>query len=290
VAPPPLFVRNTEIVYEAPGSDEFLRLSPRGSYTGMRTVNRTGIFRLSQHIERLATSFQTLLSHATDLHDSSSQLAPLCDPRQLRAQLVPIIRKAVTAYCEQDDSFPGEMKISVVMPLVDSPTIFCHVSALGQRPSQPVSVQLVKTHRNDPQVKDSQWVKERAQFTPVTDINEYLLLTEDGRITEGSSSNFFVVIRGAVHTAGSDVLVGTVQKTVETLCAEQHIPYVLRTPLLDESHSWDEAFLASTSRWVLPIRTIYCLEGDQVQLPKTELGDKLATLVMERAVAETEEF
>lgn len=290
MSPPPLFARNSEVTFNAANSEDFLNLNPRGCYTGMRTINRTSIFRLSQHISRLATGFKALLTHATDILDTSSHLSAFCDASLLRPQLLPVIRTAVTSYCDQDASWDGEMKVLVILPVQTPPTILCHVSALPARPSRPVAAQIVKTHRNDPEVKDSQWARERSQFVPVSAVNEYLLLSDEGLVTEGSSSNFFVVMDGAVHTAGSGVLVGTVLKVVEAICAQHGIPFVHRTPVFAERHLWQEAFIASTSRWVLPLRTIYCPDGTVVQPGRTEMGERLAQLVMDGAEREAESF
>ena len=46
----------------------------------------------------------------------------------------------------------------------------------------------------------------------VGEVNELLLATESGEVLEGSQTNFFAVIDGAVHTAGDGVLAGTVRR------------------------------------------------------------------------------
>lgn len=46
------------------------------------------------------------------------------------------------------------------------------------------------------------------------DVNEILLLDEDGGVLEGMSSNVFIVVGGKVATPGEGVLVGTVRNLV----------------------------------------------------------------------------
>lgn len=84
--------------------------------------------------------------------------------------------------------------------------------------------------------------------------HEGLLVNRNGCVTEGSSSNLFVVQDGALVTAPEqDVLAGVTQQEVLKLAAQLHIPLVRRPLPLDERSQWDEAFLTSTSRHVLPL-------------------------------------
>ena len=84
--------------------------------------------------------------------------------------------------------------------------------------------------------------------------HEGVLVDRDGNVTEGSSSNLFVVRGGALLTAPEeDVLAGVTQIEVLALAEQQGIP-VLREKLpLADRQRWDEAFLTSTSRHVLPL-------------------------------------
>ena len=84
--------------------------------------------------------------------------------------------------------------------------------------------------------------------------HEGVLLDRDGNMTEGSSSNLFVVRGGALLTAPEeDVLAGVTQIEVLQLAEKLGIP-VLREKLpLADRQRWDEAFLTSTSRHVLPL-------------------------------------
>lgn len=84
--------------------------------------------------------------------------------------------------------------------------------------------------------------------------HEGLLVNRDGCVTEGSSSNLFVVQDGALLTApASDVLEGVTQQEVLKLAERLGIPVVRRPLPLAERDRWDEAFLTSTSRHVLPL-------------------------------------
>jgi len=80
------------------------------------------------------------------------------------------------------------------------------------------------------------------------------LLAHGGHIYEGSSSNLFAVQDGCLLTPPEEtILSGVTREIVLRLAAEQDIP--VRSQLLPESEisTWDEAFLTSTSRHVMPL-------------------------------------
>jgi hypothetical protein len=100
---------------------------------------------------------------------------------------------------------------------------------------------------------------------------------DDGvAILEGSQSNFFAVVGGAVHTAPDGaVLAGTVRKLLLEVCAREGVSVVLQPPRLSSSSStaaaasavaggdsmaisaWQGAMVSSTSRLLLPVDEIY---------------------------------
>jgi branched-chain amino acid aminotransferase len=84
--------------------------------------------------------------------------------------------------------------------------------------------------------------------------HEGVLVDRHGCVTEGSSSNLFVVADAVLLSApAEDVLAGVTQEEVLKLAGELRMP-VQRRPLpLAERSAWSEAFLTSTSRHVLPL-------------------------------------
>ncbi|MDH7486627.1 MAG: aminotransferase class IV [Anaerolineae bacterium] len=80
------------------------------------------------------------------------------------------------------------------------------------------------------------------------------LLHQGDRITEGASSNFFVVQEGRVLTAPVEmVLPGVTRALVLRLARQASILIEERPPLLSARAMWQEAFITSTSRKVLPV-------------------------------------
>ncbi|MGG3466404.1 D-amino-acid transaminase [Neobacillus pocheonensis] len=74
-------------------------------------------------------------------------------------------------------------------------------------------------------------------------------------VTEGSSSNIFIVKNGTVMTHQSDnlILKGITKDVILDLCLKNNIRVQERTFTLDELAQADEVFLASTTAEVMPI-------------------------------------
>jgi len=65
--------------------------------------------------------------------------------------------------------------------------------------------------------KDSEWVRQRQELeaSKAVGVNEVLLVTSEGAVMEGLTSNFFVLSSaGEVETADAGVLSGTVRELV----------------------------------------------------------------------------
>jgi D-alanine transaminase len=74
-------------------------------------------------------------------------------------------------------------------------------------------------------------------------------------VTEGSSSNIFIVKKGIVITHQSDnlILKGITKDVILQVCASNNIEVEERTFTLDELADADEVFLSSTTAEVMPI-------------------------------------
>ncbi len=84
--------------------------------------------------------------------------------------------------------------------------------------------------------------------------HEGLLIDTQGNVCEGASSTFYAVIDGVlVVPPASDILEGVTLQIVLRLAAEAGIGVERRRFSLAERAGWQEAFLTSTSRHVLPL-------------------------------------
>ena len=182
--------------------------------------------------------------------------------------------------------------------------VFTHAAPLPPVPTDPVIVQVAGQARHNASAKDSEWVRcvhdrdddngcvmypvfwnERMMILAVpcfrrerealeralpADVHEGLLVQEEdpaGSVLEGTQTNFFVVQDGAVRTAGTGVLEGTIRKLVLECCERLDIPMVFDPPHLREWESWEAAFITSSSRLVLPVREVRIHESMRALYP-----------------------
>lgn len=85
-------------------------------------------------------------------------------------------------------------------------------------------------------------------------VHEALFVDRAGHITEGSNSNFFVVREGILLTAPAATILSGVTRDVTVRLARQiGIQTREQTLPLAERESWEEAFITSTSRHLMPL-------------------------------------
>jgi branched-subunit amino acid aminotransferase/4-amino-4-deoxychorismate lyase len=88
-------------------------------------------------------------------------------------------------------------------------------------------------------------------------VHDALLVNRLGQITEGTTCNVFAVQDGVLLAPpAEDVLAGTVMEQVLRLAREMGIPTRRQVLAVDAVLQWQEAFLTSTQRGVLPIKRI----------------------------------
>ena len=266
-------------------SKEFLLSLPSGAYTTARTCSRgTRIFEWDTHVERTAASVEAMLNEADA---SPALLEGLARPERLRPRLEATVAAAKRQYLKAHGD-EGELKLTLLVswrggggecaePLGQQQeqaavgsdevgSVACHVAPLPPLPAPPVCVEVRGAPRANALAKDSAWVAERAPLEalmaaatlpPGASMNELLLQTAEGELLEGSQTNFYALIDGAVHTAGEGVLAGTVRRLLLEVCAREGIPVVLSPPTLESAASWEGALISSTSRLLLPIDRLY---------------------------------
>lgn len=82
---------------------------------------------------------------------------------------------------------------------------------------------------------------------------ESLMVDKNGRILEGTGSNFYAVRDGVVWTAGEGVLEGITRQIILQLIPQLGIPLWLEPVMLADLPSLDEAAMSSSSRALLPV-------------------------------------
>ncbi len=83
-------------------------------------------------------------------------------------------------------------------------------------------------------------------------------MVEDGYVTEGTSSNAYIVKDNTVITRGlsSEILAGCTRRALFRLANEHGVNVVERKFTPDEAYGAEEAFLTSASNFVMPITEI----------------------------------
>ncbi|MDR1755811.1 MAG: aminotransferase class IV [Culturomica sp.] len=119
-----------------------------------------------------------------------------------------------------------------------------------------VSIQAVRT---DPQIKYiNNELRARANsLMHMKGAYEAVLTDREGRVTEGSRSNLFLVKNGRFYTAPDTlVLPGTSRKRILDICKEMHWPVVEEAVPYDALGEYEGAFLTGTSPLILPVRRL----------------------------------
>jgi D-alanine transaminase len=80
-------------------------------------------------------------------------------------------------------------------------------------------------------------------------------MVEDGKVTEGTSSNAYIVKDGKVITRGlsNEILAGCTRRALFRLAQEKGVTIEERPFTPEEAYGADEAFLTSASNFVMPI-------------------------------------
>ena len=222
---------------------ELLRGLPPGVYSGLRTYRHDRFLRLDAHLARAEQSMALLgWSQRLDrgllcgsLHEAVSR-SP--HPESL-VLFVVLDRPAV----ELD---PESRVLIALTPFAPIPERFL---------SEGVCLQIApELRRERPLAKVAEFVIERMPYPLGTrEAFEHLMLDEQGRILEGSSSNFFAVIGGALRTAPGGVLEGVTRRAVLEIAAGQGLEVEMLAATLEELDAAQEAFICSSSRELVPV-------------------------------------
>ena len=214
---------------------------PGGGYTTFRTYGGVRVDRLEEHFDRLEESAR-LMGKAVTVERSELRLA---------------LRQAL-------DQFPSpERRVRLSIDLERESGVFYVLIEALHVPSEAdydLGVRAVtrSMHRDNPRAKQTSFIEtaERVRRALPPEINEALMIAEDGRVLEGLSSNFFAVLDQVVWTAEEGVLAGITRHVVlECIRAEgmalrlEGIPFALLEKV-------QEAFITSASRAVLPVTEI----------------------------------
>lgn len=221
-----------------------------GVYETLRTYNGK-LFRFESHIKRLNFSLDELNIGFNNLNDFEFISLKL-------AEINKILPKDFSVYIQITRGVQFPRKHNYEKNII--PTIFVSVSRLNDN-----SEQLEKGVKVILQ-EDIRWT--RCDIKSISILPSILAKTRavnqdayeaifyrDGKITEGSHTNFFAVKDSVVYTAplSNFILEGITREVVLELCNENKIPVVEDYIQVEQLKSYDEFFITGTTTEVTPI-------------------------------------
>lgn len=207
-------------------------------------------FRLEQHLDRLQRSLAEVRIDNPYRRDQWRSIIDRLIQSVLPEDLV-VYLQVTRGVAKRDFAFPVNV----------TPTVFGMATAL----SRPSADQREKGLRAV-SVPDLRWL--RCDIKSVSLLGAVLARQQaadqgldeviqhrDGRLTEGSASNIWVVQRGRVLGPPRDhlILEGIRYGFIQDLCARASIPFEVRVISMDEVRRADELMLSAATREVLPI-------------------------------------
>ncbi len=243
---------------------------PQGFYTTFSTLaHGTRALGLQAHLDRLYHPAKEL------------KLGPAVDENILRQRVAELVR----------DNLPHESRVRLILAK-DSGEIFVVTQFFKSLPesvySDGVHTVTSTVERNDPRIKGTDFITKSAEQRKLIgkDVFE-ILLTHKGWILEGMTSNFYGITypviasaelrrarndEGAtIITAQKGILLGVTRRAALRIARGQGMSIEYRPPLVNEK--FDEAFLTSSSRGVVPIVSI-----DDVPVGQGRVGEWTKTL------------
>lgn len=229
----------TTTAYRVGSLSEAVAHEPQGVYTVARTFHGDHALLFDAHLDRLEQS--------ADLQGIPLKL----DRARLRGALRELLQQA---------GYP-DSKFRITVPEHDPDRIY-----LALEPFQPVPegimqrgahVNTTPLVRENPVVKTTRWMVIRyptySSLPP--DVYEGILITGDGRLLEGMSSNFYGVLGGVLHTADRGILEGITRRAILQVAPEV-VPVELAALRVQDIPRLSEAMITSSSRGVVPVTII----------------------------------
>jgi branched-chain amino acid aminotransferase len=229
--------------------DEMTRGLPQGFYTTFSTLSGgTKVLGFNAHLQRLYVPAAEM------------GLVPSVDMSTLRVRLADLAKI----------NLPHESRIRLILTK-DNGTVY-----VGIQPFAPLSesvyhngVHVITSSvtRSDPRIKGTDFITQSAEQRKLVRGNVFeVLLSDDGKILEGMTSNFYAVKGNMLVTAQKGILLGVTRRAVLRLARGEGMSIEYRAPKVGEK--FNEAFLTSSSRGIVPIVSI-----DQSPVGEGKVGE-----------------
>jgi D-alanine transaminase len=220
-----------------------------GIYEVIRVYNGK-MFTGKEHLERF---FRSAKSIAIKLEYTIEQLTELLEEliKKNNLQLGTIYMQATRGIAPRNHAFPEE---KVTSTLVAYTKELARPLEKMEKGVKTVLVEDIRWLRCD--IKSLNLLGNVLAKQKASEKGCYEAVQSRGNdVTEGSSSNIFIVKNGVIATHASDhlILKGITKDVVFKICAENGMKMEERTFTLDELATADEVFLTSTTSEVMPV-------------------------------------
>lgn len=227
-------------------------------YDALRTANRTRVFRIDEHVDRLYASCK------------AADIDPGISPEEMKRIIMELVSRNAHLLGDNDDAWiiprvssgsllghgePTIMVIFVHLPFRSYAKYF----RLGVHVIVP-PVRHVPPECMDPKIKYDARLFMHIAEREVRRIDPEcgaLMLDIHGNVSELTDANFFIVTKGEVITPPTrNVLPGVSRQVVLELCEKLKIPAAERDFQLYDVYNADEAFRTGTSYRMMPVSRI----------------------------------
>jgi branched-subunit amino acid aminotransferase/4-amino-4-deoxychorismate lyase len=207
---------------------------------------------LGDHFRRLEGS-ASLSGKIVSLDESAVRSALRAAIQEFRSEL------PIPPGDPAENSFP-DLRLRMTLSLeTNEPELYIAVEMLPAPPEEAYrnGVKVITTgmKRLLPEAKLTRFI-ERSKHLRLSlseQVNEAVMVDENGFLKEGLTSNFFGVSDGGIWTAGEGVLAGVTRSMVIEIIQRKEIPLSLEPIHLNQLSALEEAFITSSSRGVMPV-------------------------------------
>lgn len=261
--------------------------NPRGAYSVAPVFSRS-ILDLPFHVDRLYSS--CLLLGAEEGEDYDSFARNLM--REARASMrLDVVDSGLLTLCAGRDEATGTWRLSALFTSMEKNDLLC----AGLPPFLTVDVGVYS--RKIPQAKAATWPKLRMPLEERRnrDAAETILVSAEGILLEGLTSNFLAMRGSVLHVAPRDrVLCGSMSDLVLGVARSLGIETTEEAPAtITEMEQFDAAFLTSATKPIAPIRRVITSTGEVIrEFPTEKLPSMLQLLqtTVRRGLAQKKEL
>ena len=241
MSPIPIAVLTPTGTKPAPYSAESLAdaatKEPTGVYTVARTYERNKALLLAEHLNRLERSAQLEGINVT------------LDRAALRA--------ALRALIEQADYDESRFRITIPHDAPTQPILSLEVytPVAPEAIANGVRVITLPLERHNPAAKTTAWMTTRRSVVESfpAGIYEGILISSQGALLEGTSSNFYAVKAGVLRTAPDSTVLSGIARQIVLTVAPDLLPVMLESIDISEITTLDETFITSSGRGLVPV-------------------------------------